>query len=153
MFRIPVVGIDDVAGGAAGLSIIAGVIVGARKREQRIKQPRLLQPEEDRIDAQARPQTTIAQLHLRLARQLEDVRTADIRRQPFQLAASFKNAQDIARLSHLPAWQWQQKWKDPFLEGLFGRRRRVGEQRLNLAVFAVAFSIMSVFVWRCAVVV
>ena len=49
--RRAVVGVDDVAGGAAAGAVVAGVVVGAQEVERRIEQPRLLQADEHRIGA------------------------------------------------------------------------------------------------------
>ena len=50
-----------VAGRAAAAAIVAGLIVGAGKRQQRIEQARLLQAEEHGIGAQLRAEAAIAQ--------------------------------------------------------------------------------------------
>ena len=46
--RRAIVGVDDVAGGAAAGAIVAGMVVGAEEVERRIEQARLLQADEDR---------------------------------------------------------------------------------------------------------
>src|SRR5919201_236135 len=106
--RVAVIGIDDVAGRAAGGAKIARLVVRAEEGEQRIEQPRLLQAEEDRVRAQPRAQAPIAQLDFGLARQLIRVRAADVRGQALALAPALEDAQDVAWLGYLPARQWQQ---------------------------------------------
>ena len=54
MFRRAIVGVDHVARRASAGAIIAGLVVRAREREQRIEQPRFLQAEKHRIGAQLR---------------------------------------------------------------------------------------------------
>ena len=54
-----IVGVNDVAGGAAARAIIARVIVRAEEAEQRIVQPRFLQAEENRIGAIERAETAL----------------------------------------------------------------------------------------------
>ena len=49
--RRAIVGVDDVARGAAAGAIVAGVIVGAEEVERRVEQARALQADEDGIGA------------------------------------------------------------------------------------------------------
>ena len=68
VFRRTVVGIDHVAGAAPAGAVVAGLIVGAGERQQRIEQARLLQSQKNRIGAQFGAEAALAQLDLRLAR-------------------------------------------------------------------------------------
>ena len=58
---IAIVGVDHVAGGAAGGAIVAGLIVGAEEVEQRIEQARALQALEDGVGAGQGAEAAIAE--------------------------------------------------------------------------------------------
>ena len=68
--RIAIVGVNDVAGGAAAGAIVAGMIVGAGQRHDRIEQARFLQAEENGIGAQFRAEAAVAELGRRACRDL-----------------------------------------------------------------------------------
>src|SRR5207237_4712780 len=68
VIRRSIVGINDMTGGAAAIAIVARLIVGAGKRQQRIEQPCLLQSQEHGIGPQQRPKAAIAQLRIGTAR-------------------------------------------------------------------------------------
>ena len=79
MFGRTVVGVDHVAGAASAGAVVAGLIVGAGKREQRIEQASLLQSEKDRIGAQLGAEAALAQFDLRLARVFFEAGIPDFR--------------------------------------------------------------------------
>src|SRR5713101_981767 len=66
MFGRPVVRIDDVTGTASAGTIIAGLIVGTRKREERVQQASFLQSQHNRISTQFCAETACTQLDLGL---------------------------------------------------------------------------------------
>src|SRR5260370_35861422 len=49
---IRIIGVDNMAGGTAAGAIVAGVVVGARKRHHRIKNERFFEPEQSGIGTQ-----------------------------------------------------------------------------------------------------
>ena len=137
VLRRAVVGVDHVAGAAAAGAVVAGLIVGAGKRQQRIEQARLLQSQKDRIGAQLGAEAALAQFDLRLARLFFEAWIPDFWLLP---AASFEDAQDVAGLRNFPALQRIEIRQHSFLADLFRRGRRKGEQSLRFAVGAVAFA-------------
>ena len=64
---IVVVGVDDVAGGAAAGAVVAGVIVGAGKRHDRIEEAGFLQAEENGIGAEFSAEAAVGELIVGLA--------------------------------------------------------------------------------------
>src|SRR6266850_3675966 len=90
MLRRTVVGIDDVTGATSAGSIIAGLIVGAWKREQRIQQAGFLQAENDWVSAQFCAETARAQLDLGFSRILYQAGISNFR---FCFASALKHAQ------------------------------------------------------------
>ncbi len=150
MFRRTIVGVDHVAGAAAAGPVVAGLIVGAGERQQRIEQAGLLQSEKNRIGAQFGAEAALAQFDLRLARLFFEAWIPYFRLFP---AASFEHAQDVAGLRNLPALQRIEIRQHSFLADLFRRGRREGEQSLRFAVGAVAFAEAWGLQRECAVVV
>ena len=65
--RIAIVGVDDVAGGAAAGTVIARMIVGAWQGKDRIEQAGFLEAEENRVGAQFGAEAAIAELVVGLA--------------------------------------------------------------------------------------
>src|SRR5207253_2804707 len=102
MVRRAIVRVRHVASGAAAAAIVARLIVGAGKREQRIEQARLLQPEEHGIDAELGAEAAIAQLDLRPPRIIVAHRIAGL---ALLAAAALEDAQYVARLRDFPALQ------------------------------------------------
>src|SRR5580700_8250991 len=94
-----IIGVDHVAGAAAAGAVIAGLVVRAGKREQRIEQAGLLKSQEDRVCAKLRSESPFAQLDLGLARIVVQVRISD-----FQSLspATLKYAENIPWLRNLP---------------------------------------------------
>ena len=60
MFTRAIIGIDDVAGGASAGPVVAGLIVRARERKQRVKQTSLLQSKKNRVGPQFRAEPALA---------------------------------------------------------------------------------------------
>ena len=58
---VAIVGVDHVAGGAAGDAVIAGLVVGAEEVEQRVEQAGALQALEDGVGAGEGAEAAIAQ--------------------------------------------------------------------------------------------
>ena len=59
--RRAVVGVDDVAGGAAAGAVVARVVVGAEELEHRVEQARLLDAEEHGVGAVQRAEAAVAE--------------------------------------------------------------------------------------------
>src|SRR5271157_441359 len=93
--RIAVVGVDDVAGGAAAGAIIAGMIVRAGKREDWIEEPCFLQAEENGIGAQLGAESAIAEFVVGLTGIFFARGIACL---GFFAAAALEDAQDVSRL-------------------------------------------------------
>ena len=87
-----IVGVDDMARRAAAGPEIARVVVRAQRIERRIKQSRLLQPDEHWVGAIQRPQATVAQALPRPAGLFQSFGDTDFRQKP---AAPFKDPQHI----------------------------------------------------------
>ena len=104
-----IVGVDDVAGGAAAGAVVARLIVGAEQVERRIQQPRLLQADEHRIGAVERAEAAIAETAGGTARFLVGIGHADLER---PAAAALEDAQDVAGLRQLPAEQRLEERQD-----------------------------------------
>jgi hypothetical protein len=132
-----VIGIDHMTGAAAAGAVVARLIVGARKREQRIQQAGLLQSEECGIGTQLRSKAARAQFDIGTARLFVEKRNSGL---GFRSAAAFKHAQNVSRLRHLPALQRLKIRQHAFLFGLVRRGRRIGLQSLRSSVAAVALA-------------
>ena len=85
------------------MAIVAGMIVGAGQRQQRIEQARLLQAEEHGIGAQQRAQAAVAQLVIGQPGIFASRFGLPISARA--LAAALEDAQNIARLRNFPARQ------------------------------------------------
>ncbi len=70
VFGIEVVGVDDVAAGASGAAVIAGVIVGAGEGEEGVEEAGLLQAEEDGVGAEFGADAAIAEFDVGACRDL-----------------------------------------------------------------------------------
>ena len=114
--RRAVVGVDDVAGGAAAGAIVAGVIVGAEEVERRIEQARFLQADEDGIGAVLGAEAAVAQAGARLAGIFQRSGNADL---GAEAAAALEDAQDVARLADLEARQRIEERHDALRAHLF----------------------------------
>ncbi len=67
MQRITIVCVNHMTRRAPAGAIVAGMIVGSRQRHHRIDQPRFLQTEKNRVGAQFRAKSAVAQFVVRLA--------------------------------------------------------------------------------------
>src|SRR3989475_2828314 len=92
---VAVVGIDHVTRGAPTGAIVAGMIVGARKRQDRVEQASFLQSEKNGICTQSVPKPAVAQLVVRLARIFFAMGIRDL---GFLVAAAFEHAKNVAGL-------------------------------------------------------
>ena len=97
---VPVVGVDHVAGRAAGGAVVAGVIVGAEHVERRVEQARLLQAQEDGVGAQQRSEPADGELVVGAA--LLDRRRVRVADLGHRASAALEHAQDVAGLRDLP---------------------------------------------------
>src|SRR6266704_3348051 len=112
---------------AAAAAVIAGVIVGAGKREHRIDQARFLQAKEHGIGSKPRPEATVAEFVVRLAGVLLAMGIAELR---FSVAAAFENPKHVAGLRDFPAIQRIEFGHDALGTRFFGRRLWKGFDRL-----------------------
>src|SRR5260370_3177040 len=94
-----IVGVDDVAGGAAAGSIIARMVVGAGQRKDRIEQAGFLQAEKNGIGSKLGAESALAELHVGGARIFTRIWIADLRA---LAAAPLEDAQHLARLPGCP---------------------------------------------------
>src|SRR5271154_6407880 len=150
MFGGAVVGVDDVAAGAAAAAIVTGLVVGSGKAEQRVKQAGLLQAEKDRVGTQLGAEAAIAELEIGVAGKLFGTGNARLR---LLLTAALKNAEDIAGLRDLPALERVEIGQNAFGAGFFGGWRRKGAKTLGRAVRSVRLAEVRVLERKCAVVV
>src|SRR6267142_1349207 len=150
MGRIAIIRVDHVARGAAARAIIAGMIVRARERKNRIEQSRFLQAKEYGISAQLGSKTSFAELVIGLARLFFAIRIADF---SFLAPASFKYTQHIAGLRSFPAQERVELGKNSFGASFFRRWLRRGLDRLRLPVTIVTFAEPRVLCGIAAVVV
>src|SRR4051794_11059303 len=101
--RRAIVGIDDVAGGAAGLAIIAGMVIGADEVQGWVKQTSLCQTDENGVcpvlGAEAAQRQLGAEWPARILIRKRDAQFSTAG------AAAFKDTQDVARLGVLEARQ------------------------------------------------
>src|ERR1700730_4510310 len=100
MRRIVVVRVDHMASRAAAGTVVAGMIVGARKRKDGIEQAGLLQAEENGVGAKLGSKPTVAQLIVGLAWRFLAEGIADL---ALFLATSFEDPEHVAGLRSFPA--------------------------------------------------
>src|SRR6266850_1591436 len=150
MGRIAIIRVDHVARGAAARAIVAGMIVRAGERKNRIEQSRLLQAKKYGIRAQFGSKTSFAELIVGLAGLFFAIRIADLR---FLAPASFEDPQHIAGLRSFPAQEWIELGKDSFGASFFRRWLRRGLDRLRLPVTIVTFAEPRVLCGIAAVVI
>ncbi len=149
--RRAIVGVDDVAGGAAARAIVAGMIVGAEEIQRRIEQPRLLQADEHRIGAVLGAQAAV------LSRVRGLPGSSSVSGMPTSAARSGRRARRFAACC--PAARFRSAAADrdtarrPCVAISSSRRRRHGLQPLRRAVHAVAFAEAGPFERHGAVVV
>ena len=122
MHRRAVVGVDHVASGAAAVSIVARMVVGARHGKYRIQQASLLQTQKHGVGAKLGAKSAFAQLHIRLAGCLSRIWIAKLR--AFTTSA-LEHAQHVAGLRNFPTRQRIEVRKNAFCVRLILRRRRM----------------------------
>ena len=111
MLRRAIIGVNHVASGAAAAAIVAGFVVGAGQRKQRIEQARFLQAEKNGIGAKQGAEAALAELVVGAAGFFFAIGIADF---AFFLAAAFEYAQDVAGLRNFPALERSQFRDDAF---------------------------------------
>ncbi len=136
VLRVAVVRVHDVAGGAAGRAIIAGLVVGAEEPGERIVEPRLVDVEHGHGDARAGAGAAVALADVGPARLLEPldlaggVRQSGLGEEIREIAAAvLEHAEDVGRSQVLPARQRIQALDDPVCRAVFRTRRRALEDR------------------------
>ena len=117
MRRVVVVGVDDVAGGAAAGAIVAGVIVGAGEGHDGIEEAGFLQAEEDGVGAELGAEAALGELIVGLAG-LFDAR--GITEFALFVAAAFEDAQYVAGLGDFPAFERIELREDSVFARFFG---------------------------------
>src|SRR5882762_10342871 len=145
-----VVCVHHVTGTAAARAVIAGLVIRAGKRQQRVEQPSFLQAEEHRISSQLGPKSPLAQLDLGLACVLFRVRVANLRTLP---ASTLKHPQHVSRLRDFPPRQRFKVRQDAFALDFLSSRSRECCEPLRLAVRTIAFPEMRGLPRKRAVVV
>src|SRR5580704_7184061 len=137
MRRVNIIGINDVAGGAAAGAIVAGMIIGARKGHDRIQQTRFLQAEKNGVRAQFGAESAVAELVVRFAGIFLPIGIADF---AFLATAAFENSQDIAGLGSLPTEKRIEFRQDAFGARFVrcGRGNSPGGLGLAVAIVALA---------------
>src|ERR1051326_5394365 len=117
MERTAIVGIHDVAGRASTAAVIAGVIVAAEEIKRRIEQARFLQANENGVGPQIGSQPPHGELDIGFAWIFIDIGNPHHRP---GASAAFEYAQDVSRLTYLPARKRVQKRKDSKIVCLLG---------------------------------
>ena len=98
------------AGGAAAGAVIARAVVRAEEVEQRIVEAGLVGADDDGIDPREGAEAALAEAAEWPARWLEGIRVADFCEAG---AAFFKNAEQVAGLRDVEAWQREDGLHDP----------------------------------------
>ena len=148
---IAVVGVDDVAGGAAAGAIVAGMVVGAGQGHDGIEQARFLQAEENGIGAQFGAEAAIAELVVGLAGIL--LRGRDCRFRLF-CGRRVRRRAERCRAAKFPSARADRvAGGRPWSRSFFGVGGGNVFMRLRLAVAVVAFAEAGVLVRVAAVVV
>src|SRR5580692_11647370 len=124
MLRLAVVCVNHVTGGAAAAAIVAGSVVGAGQREQRIEQARFLQAEKNGIGAQECAEAAFAELVVGAAGFFFAIGIADF---TFFFATALEDAQYVAGLRDFPAFERREFRDDAFRARFFGRGGWHGE--------------------------
>src|SRR5262249_7930128 len=120
MKSIAIIRVDYVTSGAAARAVVSGLIVCPERRQHRIKQPRLLQSEKDRVGPEQRAQTSRAeQILCRPPGTLFRVWQTDLSGLP---TSSFKRPQYVAHLRYLPSRERIKKGQHSALCRVVSRR-------------------------------
>ena len=127
---VAIVRVDDVTRRAAALAVVAGRVVRAEKRHDRVVQPDFLGTQDDRVDVRLSPETPVRQEHVGLT---GNVFTVGIPELGLRAAASLEYPEDVPRLTVLEARQREQDRQDALRARLFLGRRRYGADDLRLA--------------------
>jgi hypothetical protein len=132
--RIAVIGIQNMTGRAATGAVISGLVVGTGKRKHGIHEPRFLQTEEDRVGSKTGAEAAIGELEIGLTGHVLSVWIANL---TALLAATLKDAEQVARLGILPPLQRVKVWKDSLTTRLLGCRRWECAQTFRLTLLIV----------------
>src|ERR1700688_1526711 len=147
---VAIISVNYMASGAAARAVIAGMIVGSRKRHDRIEKARFLQAEKYRIGTQLSAKSAIAQFVFGLAGIFFGDGIANL---AFLAAAAFEHPQHIAGLRGFPAIKWIKLRKHALRSRLFGRWRGDSLYRFGLAVAVVTLAEAGIFSGVAAIVV
>ena len=120
--RIAVVGVNHVAGGAAGAAVVPGVVVGAQEPHDWVVQPRLVNVEDRYGDAQPGTRPTVRLTYIGPARLFQALQLpnrvgqADLGKQVENIApAALEHPEDVPRWRHLPGGKREKLGQDPAL--------------------------------------
>ena len=123
--RVAVVGVDHVAGRAAAGAVIPRVVVGPQERQVGIVEPRLVEVDQRRADAQAGARSAVGEADVRPARLLQGVGIADVREGGrLENAPPFEGAEVLPGLGDLPAGEGEEPGKGAAGELLRGEGSR-----------------------------
>jgi len=121
VFRVAVVGVDGMAGGAAGGAVVTGLLIGAEEPQVRIVEPGLGDVDQWHGDAVAGAGATVGLLDVRAAglvqalQQAGDIGQADFRKNAVDdAAAAFKHAEHVGGWRGFPGGQRRQLWQQAF---------------------------------------
>ncbi len=148
--RRAVVGVGDVAGGAAGGAEVARVVVAAHEIEQRVVQAGFLEIEVNGVDAVEGAEAALGEAAGGAAGGLEGVGVAQL---GLFLAAALEDAEDVGRLAEGVARERFEEGKEALGAGHLGRDRDGRLEAERGAVDAVGLAVARVFLGRGAVVV
>ena len=157
VFRIPagvgrrtVIRVNDVAGRATAAAIIAGMIIRTHEAEHRIVQARLLQVQENGVNAVQRAESALGQTAKRPSRRFGCRRDAELK---LLFPAAFEDAEDVAWLRD---WKLRERFEkgEHAVRSRFLRRRNVGIEKFErLAVHTVSLAEAIIFQRIRAIVV
>ena len=150
VYRVAVIGIDDMTRGAATGAIVAGVIVRAGKRHDRVEQARFLETEKNGIGPKLGAETAFAEFVVRFPGIFFAIGIADL---GLLAAAPFENAQHVSGLGSFPAEERIELGNYALGANFFGRGPGRSLNRLRLAATIVALAEARVFSGIAAVVV
>src|SRR5277367_1576889 len=142
MIRRAIVGINNVARGAAAAAIIAGLIVCAGKIEKWIEQARLLQTKEDGIGAKFGAKAAVAEFVVGPPGFLFAIWVPDF---ALFFAAALEYAQHVAGLRNFPALERSEFGQDAFRPRFFWRGTWDRVNVLRDAIGGIAFAEAGIF--------
>src|SRR5437763_7709297 len=134
-----VVCVDDVAGGAARLSVVAGRVVRAHEGHDGVVESSFLRAEDDGVNARLRAVAAVTQTDVGLSGHVLAVRVSEFR---LWAAAALERTPegDAQGLPDFKTWEGEEEGEYAFLFGLLLGRRRDCARDLRLARRAVVLA-------------